>query len=1267
MTAERVEFTRLNVRFAFHSPLMADAARELETAASFLSGSATSVTFLSTVNGAPLRQFNSAYLAANVRSPVRFAAAIDSALEAGVTEFIEIGAHPALGRGITELAEARGLNARIGYCLHREREYALTLHTLIAQAYTWGADIEWSKFYPGALAHVDLPTYAWQHEKYWFPQAPDLSRPGRAVQRGNTGFPGQRLTSPAITDTIFELNLRDAVFQSLTDHRITGEPRLPATAFAELIRSAAIEAGLAAAEVRALGILRPVPLDVDQRLQVVLTPVRPDAYAVTLYVGSGSEWERAATAEVCAPALEPAEDPATSNGTSISTREFYTLLEQQSCEFGPGFRLLTNIVASAEGAEGAIASDSASAWNGPVHPAHVNAAAQLCIAALMQRGIANESGAFLPWSLDAYRVFASGVPSHGRAALVNATADAATFNVTLYAANGRPLVRLDGWRLRYTAAVPSQLRAITWEAEPVATGALPQKQWLVFADSDGLGHGVAEALSARNVPVTLVLPGTDGATEAALHSLQAEPTAWEGVLLPLFANTGGGAAGIESVCRPMLEVARRIATLSAPGLKLLLVTRATQAVGGLARSSDAAGAAAWGVARVLRAERPNVSCTCLDLDAAVRRGVTHAEIDSVVQEMFARADSGEVAIRDGSRLLARVAIEQWKPIDTRESNAVRLVHRAPGTLDGFETEGFVTGPLAPGNVRIRVLAAGVNFRDVLTALGSYPGERAFGHECCGVVEAVAANVSSVELGERVIAFWPGCFAASVNVPATHVFPAPDGLDPVAAATLPIAFGTAWYALFELGSIGAGNSILVHSGAGGVGLAAIQLALAAGARVFATAGTPARRALLESIGVEKAFDSRSTSFADALLHATDGAGVDLVLNSLIGPMIPAGLGVLRPGGVFVELGKREILSDAEVAAHRTDIRYIAFDLGDEALGGEMLLSRIFTSLNGMLTARAIQPLPATVYPLDQAGHALRRMSRGEHVGKTVFILPPQTQRVFEGWIVVTGGSGGVGIATLRWLVARGARKVALWSRRAPDRDAAAAIARGREAGADIRVMSVDVSDEANVQVALEALRIEAPVTGIIEGGSSVASARRSRPPSSVPRLARMVTVRLAGATDADAIGRIQVETWRAAYTGLMPDETIAGFDVEARQRLWHAWFEQPWPGSAVFVAEREGAVVGFANIGPCREEHGAGELYAIYVQPDSWGTGAGRALIQRVEESLRSAGFGEAILWVLEGNERAERFYRAAGWELDGRKVDQFQGAAVSELRYRKRL
>jgi ribosomal protein S18 acetylase RimI-like enzyme len=166
---------------------------------------------------------------------------------------------------------------------------------------------------------------------------------------------------------------------------------------------------------------------------------------------------------------------------------------------------------------------------------------------------------------------------------------------------------------------------------------------------------------------------------------------------------------------------------------------------------------------------------------------------------------------------------------------------------------------------------------------------------------------------------------------------------------------------------------------------------------------------------------------------------------------------------------------------------------------------------------------------------------------------------------------------------------------------------------------------------------------------------------------VVTVRLADAADADAIGRIQVETWRAAYTGLMPDEAIAAFDVESRQELWREWFRAPWPRSVVLVAERDGDVVGFVNTGACRDEEGVGELYAIYVLPAAWGAGAGRALITRAEESMRSSGFGEALLWVMDGNERAIRFYETAGWQQDGRKLDVFQGATVTVLRYRKRL
>jgi len=164
------------------------------------------------------------------------------------------------------------------------------------------------------------------------------------------------------------------------------------------------------------------------------------------------------------------------------------------------------------------------------------------------------------------------------------------------------------------------------------------------------------------------------------------------------------------------------------------------------------------------------------------------------------------------------------------------------------------------------------------------------------------------------------------------------------------------------------------------------------------------------------------------------------------------------------------------------------------------------------------------------------------------------------------------------------------------------------------------------------------------------------------------IRAAAAEDANAIGRIQVETWTTAYAGLLPQATIDAFDVDARQAMWREGLgREPRPGSATFVALVDDEIVGFATVGASHSEEGTGELYAIYVHPARWGLAAGRALMDRAEASMRDSGFPAALLWVLAGNERAERFYRTAGWEQDGDKVDDFQGATVTELRYRKRL
>jgi RimJ/RimL family protein N-acetyltransferase len=169
---------------------------------------------------------------------------------------------------------------------------------------------------------------------------------------------------------------------------------------------------------------------------------------------------------------------------------------------------------------------------------------------------------------------------------------------------------------------------------------------------------------------------------------------------------------------------------------------------------------------------------------------------------------------------------------------------------------------------------------------------------------------------------------------------------------------------------------------------------------------------------------------------------------------------------------------------------------------------------------------------------------------------------------------------------------------------------------------------------------------------------------------VLEVRPATADDADAIARIHVESWRAAYTGLIPEEAVTAFDVAARRRMWREALEGTRPaGCATFVAELDGVVVGVANVVPARGEPGGlGEVTHIYLHPSAWGQGIGRDLMLRAEKSLRESGFDEAVLWVLEGNERAERFYRTAGWKADGdRKLDDFAGPPLPELRYRKRL
>jgi NADPH:quinone reductase-like Zn-dependent oxidoreductase/acyl carrier protein len=392
---------------------------------------------------------------------------------------------------------------------------------------------------------------------------------------------------------------------------------------------------------------------------------------------------------------------------------------------------------------------------------------------------------------------------------------------------------------------------------------------------------------------------------------------------------------------------------------------------------------------------------------------------------------------------------------------VQLHVRRPGALDGLHLRPLHTPAPGPGEVQVRVAAAGLNFRDLLNVLDLYPGEAGpLGGELAGDVVAVGDGVETFAVGDRVFGFAAGAFASTVNCTAALLTPRPTGLSVTQAAAVPIAFGTAQWA-FELAQLQAGERVLIHAAAGGVGLAAVQLAQTRGAEVFATASA-AKRDYLRGLGVAHVFDSRSTGFAEAIRRASGGAGVDVVLNSLTGEgFIEATLSVLAVGGRFVEIGKRGIWPATQMQQQRPDVAYHVLALDEELRRQPSRVGAVLAALASRLGRGELQPLRQRVYPLAEAEAALRCMQQARHIGKIVLRLPAALTLVQEGTYLVSGGLGALGLQAARWLAEGGAGVVLLVGRRRPSASAQEVLEGLRARGCRVEVQLADVGEAAAV--------------------------------------------------------------------------------------------------------------------------------------------------------------------------------------------------------------
>jgi acyl transferase domain-containing protein/thioesterase domain-containing protein/acyl carrier protein len=327
--------------------------------------------------------------------------------------------------------------------------------------------------------------------------------------------------------------------------------------------------------------------------------------------------------------------------------------------------------------------------------------------------------------------------------------------------------------------------------------------------------------------------------------------------------------------------------------------------------------------------------------------------------------------------------EKQLPISEHENFHLEIT--SPGILDTLTFCKATRKKPGPSEVEIKVCATGMNFKEVLLALGMLPAETQvkFGLECAGKIVAFGEDVKAFKVGDEVIAFTKAGFSAYVTTSALSVMPKPEHLTMEEAATIPIAFMTAYYALHHLGRLCQGERVLIHAATGGVGLAAVQIAQLLGAEIFATAGNPEKRAFLHSLGIEQVMDSRTLAFADIVMERTQGKGVNVVLNSLAGEFIPKSLSVLAPFGRFLEIGKRDIYENSQLNFRHFEKNLSFFVVGVAPESPHF--SYLFSELIQHFKDKNLNPLPNKVFPITKVVEAFKYMAQAKHIGKIVVSL------------------------------------------------------------------------------------------------------------------------------------------------------------------------------------------------------------------------------------------------------------------------------------------
>jgi NADPH:quinone reductase-like Zn-dependent oxidoreductase/acyl carrier protein len=1085
LATAKIDSHILTVSHAFHSYLMDDILSEFKTEAERVQYNKPANSIVSNLSGKEANDslFSSQYWVEHIRRPVEFSTGMQTIEDKAIDAYIEIGPEPIL------LGLAKQNTTRTPAWLASLRKSVpdqVQMYRALAGLYILGADIQWKNVFANKQAKWStIPNYPFQRKRHWQAIAHRPSSNREQSPGGAGPFTLRYTESPLLDWDIVSGSLSSQTLPLLNQHQVLGKTIFAAASYISLLfESAQLFSRTASQSVAALtvrDVLFELPLVIPEvtakHIQLAVEKLDSSVKKfklISLEALDSATYSTHASGSIELNSSSPQSKSAFSRlsfestwatlSSAISKKQIYQQLEKSHIKLGDAHQWLNEIRLSDSMALATLSMPTSIDSHTGMHDGFILHPGLLDSCFCLFASLINPDGAktLVPFAVESFHLnqHVTGTQFFAIATLRDRlnVSGKTIGDIDLFDDRGQLVGQCLGIEGREVslASLEKLLQDTShslcfgqgWESRELANLSIDSSNAIVFFTAElEFDQVLCQQLRAAGHRVTVIKKGStfsslDGDTFSVnpqvkeqfiqlSEALSHPDNSFTSVIYGWGLDTDGSLEETNrSSIEPLLYTLQTLIGKASEqtSLQLFILTANAQFISAAGRDApiNLQQSILSGVGKNIPLEYPQVKCAVIDLDSTASASENSQFVCQHVEQ------AGE--------------------------QACRLTIPASGSLGDLAWQACERAEPQPGEVEIEVHATGLNFKDVLLALHRVPAMGdGLGVECAGRVVKLGPGVTEFTLGERVLAMVPGSLSRFICAPVATTVSLPGAIEDRAAATIPITFLTAAYALESLAHLQPGERVLIHAATGGVGQAAIQIAQAAGAVVFATA-SQGKWQILKDLGVEHIFDSRTTEFETAIQALTHGEGLDVVLNSLRGEFTDASLRLLRAGGRFLEIGITDLRTPEQIAQFSTAIQYFPIDLMVLYREQRHVLQALLRKLLERFATDELKPLPYQTFAAEAVETAFRTMQQAKHTGKV--IIDMQQQAVISNdpndQYLILGGLGDLGLSLANWLVEQRAQHICLVARSTPTPDKQAQLDTLREAGATITVLQADIT-------------------------------------------------------------------------------------------------------------------------------------------------------------------------------------------------------------------